>query len=255
MPDNPDAYKVLQVDPDADPEVIQAAYRRLAQKYHPDLAGDANSPEGREAMARMVAINAAWAVLRDPAKRAEFNRERAARLKAASGGSVAAGSAWDRSEAGSAAGADPRSGGGAVPGQPASRAPSGANQSTWSGRVSSAGRTGAGSGTRPSDSGPAGGGQMGERTTGEAPIDTGAWARAAPAAPGRPTGSVLNFGRYSGWSVGQIAAVDPEYLEWLFRAPIGRPYSDELDRVLRKLGRVAAAEVTDKERRGLFRRK
>ena len=33
-----DPYKVLQVDPEAEDEVIQAAYRRLARKYHPDLA-------------------------------------------------------------------------------------------------------------------------------------------------------------------------------------------------------------------------
>ena len=29
-------YKILQIDPSAEPEVVQAAYRRLAQKYHPD---------------------------------------------------------------------------------------------------------------------------------------------------------------------------------------------------------------------------
>jgi DnaJ-class molecular chaperone len=38
MPDLPDHYKVLQVDSEAEEEVIQAAYRRLAQKYHPDVA-------------------------------------------------------------------------------------------------------------------------------------------------------------------------------------------------------------------------
>ena len=31
-------YKVLQVDPEAEDEVIEAAYRRLARKYHPDVA-------------------------------------------------------------------------------------------------------------------------------------------------------------------------------------------------------------------------
>jgi DnaJ-class molecular chaperone len=38
MTDGPDPYKVLQVDSEAEDEVIQAAYRRLAQKYHPDVA-------------------------------------------------------------------------------------------------------------------------------------------------------------------------------------------------------------------------
>ena len=35
-----DHYRVLQVDPAADLEVIQAAYRVLARRYHPDLSGD-----------------------------------------------------------------------------------------------------------------------------------------------------------------------------------------------------------------------
>src|SRR3954454_4366912 len=60
-------YKVLQVDPEAEDEVIQAAYRRLAQKYHPDIAGP-------EAASRMTAINAAWELLRDPARRAAHDR-------------------------------------------------------------------------------------------------------------------------------------------------------------------------------------
>src|SRR6267378_5333216 len=71
MADPPDPYKVLQVDPEADPEVIQAAYRRLAQKYHPDLAADG------DAARRMVAINDAWAILRDPETRAALDRRRA----------------------------------------------------------------------------------------------------------------------------------------------------------------------------------
>ena len=46
MPEPVDAYKVLQVDPEAEDEVIQAAYRRLARKYHPDLAEVAEAPPG-----------------------------------------------------------------------------------------------------------------------------------------------------------------------------------------------------------------
>src|SRR5512146_2742760 len=68
MPDEVDAYKVLQVDPEAEGEVIQAAYRRLARKYHPDLAA------GPEAAGRMAAINAAGALLGTPAARAAYDR-------------------------------------------------------------------------------------------------------------------------------------------------------------------------------------
>ena len=78
---------------------------------------------------------------------------------------------------------------------------------------------------------------------------------AAGPPPGRPSGSVLNFGRYAGWSIGEIGRRDLEYLEWLDRAPIGRQYRDEIDGILRKTGRrrTAAAEASD--RRGLFRRR
>ena len=65
-----DYYKILQVDPSADPEVITAAYRRLAVKYHPDT----NSAP--DALQRMQKINEAYAILSDPAQRAIYDRSR-----------------------------------------------------------------------------------------------------------------------------------------------------------------------------------
>src|SRR5262249_17488865 len=38
-------YQVLQVDPDADPDVIEAAFKRLALKYHPDRSPAADAAE------------------------------------------------------------------------------------------------------------------------------------------------------------------------------------------------------------------
>lgn len=55
-------------------------------------------------------------------------------------------------------------------------------------------------------------------------------------APGRPAGSVLSFGRHIGWSIGEIARVDPGYLIWLEEHRQGRPYLDEIDRTLRATG-------------------
>jgi hypothetical protein len=62
-------YQVLQVDPQAEPEIIEATYRRLAKKYHPDVA------TSRDAGERMKEINAAYAVLRDPLQRMAYDRE------------------------------------------------------------------------------------------------------------------------------------------------------------------------------------
>lgn len=66
-----DYYAVLQVDPRADTEVIEAAYRRLSRKYHPDVSGDPGA--GR----RMRDLNEAYEVLGDPKRRAAYDRRRA----------------------------------------------------------------------------------------------------------------------------------------------------------------------------------
>jgi hypothetical protein len=73
--------------------------------------------------------------------------------------------------------------------------------------------------------------------------------------PGNPSGTVLAFGRYAGWSLGEIARTDLDYIEWLDRMPIGRAYRDEIDGILRRAGlrRSAASEANN--RRGLFRRR
>lgn len=44
--------------------------------------------------------------------------------------------------------------------------------------------------------------------------------------------SVLDFGRYEGWSLSEIAAHDEDYLDWLGRTPAGRPFQAEIKAVL-----------------------
>jgi curved DNA-binding protein CbpA len=56
------------------------------------------------------------------------------------------------------------------------------------------------------------------------------WTGAAGRPPGRPSGSVLDFGLFAGWSLGEIARRDPGYLQWLAERPEGRPYADEIER-------------------------
>jgi curved DNA-binding protein CbpA len=131
-----DLYRVLQVDPEAEFDVIRAAHRVLAARNHPDVGGSG------EVMAR---INGAWAVLSDPAARAAYDRQR--RLRDGS-------DRWD------------------------------------------------------------------------------AYGRAARP-PAQATGTILDFGRYAGWSIPEVAQADPDFLEWLARTPNGRRYQDEIDQVLR----------------------
>jgi hypothetical protein len=58
----------LGVDPDAPDEVVQAAYRALAAKYHPD-----KNPSDVDAALKLQRINAAFRVLGDPEKRRQYD--------------------------------------------------------------------------------------------------------------------------------------------------------------------------------------
>src|SRR3954467_10804916 len=65
--DTPDNYySILGVPIDADSETIKRAYRQLARRYHPHLAG----PEGAVQMKR---INRAYDVLSDAEKRLNYD--------------------------------------------------------------------------------------------------------------------------------------------------------------------------------------
>jgi curved DNA-binding protein CbpA len=150
-----DAYVVLGVPRDADDETIATAYRTLARRFHPDIAGD-------EATRQMMRINAA------------FDQIRTVDLRLA----------YDDLEPS----IDDRPGPGADGGEAIRRRPE---------------RDGTGGAGPP---------------------------------PGRPSGSVLPFGRHIGWSLGEIERVDPGYLLWLSERPEARPYRDELDAILERLG-------------------
>ena len=156
-----DPYKVLQVDPGAEPEVIRAAYRALALKYHPDVSTGSQD--------RMAALNHAWGILRDAQARAAYDQARADAQR-----------------------------------KPEVRQP-------------------------------------------EVSYEMRAPMPATP--PGKPSGSVLDFGRYAGWSLGQIATGDPEYLEWLARTPIGRSFHAEIRDLLATRAAAAAAAIATAERR------
>ncbi len=62
-------YQLLQVDSAASIEVIEAAYRRLAKVYHPDLNSSPNAAK------TMQELNQAYAVLRDAIKRRDYDEK------------------------------------------------------------------------------------------------------------------------------------------------------------------------------------
>jgi hypothetical protein len=64
-----DYYKILQVYPSAELDIIEAAYRRLARKYHPDVNKDPSAEE------RMKKINTAYEILSNPDKRRQYDPE------------------------------------------------------------------------------------------------------------------------------------------------------------------------------------
>jgi curved DNA-binding protein CbpA len=141
-----DPYEVLQVHRRADQDVIHAAYRVLARKYHPDFGGDD---------IKMAALTEAWAILGNPDRRTAYDAEAARRYTRRA--------------------TDPKA--------PAAPKPQ-ANQG---------------------------------------------YGRAATAAG---SGTVIDFGRYAGWTIGSLVGHDPEYLEWLARTPIGRRLTGEIQEAL-----------------------
>jgi curved DNA-binding protein CbpA len=147
-------YRILQVDPDADPDVIAAAYRALATRLHPDR--DFSGVDEY----RMTELNRAYAVLRDPDQR----------------------HAYDRSLEGADARYDKR-----VP---------------------------MGPGPVPASAG----GSLSRRI--HAPDPDGL------------EGIRLDFGRYEGWSLGDLLRTDPDYLRWLSRHSSGIRYRGAILRLL-----------------------
>jgi curved DNA-binding protein CbpA len=168
-----DPYAVVGVPVHASTDAVAAACRDLARRHHPDV-----SPEP-DAQAHMAAINEACSILRNPARRAAWDRINLRILDRAGG-------------------------------QPADGTPT---PSPDDGRA----------GMPPASTGPV------------------AWRRgpfgegAAGPPPGPRRGSVLTFGRHIGWSLGEVARVDPGYLVWLRDREEGEPYRVEIAQTLRAM--------------------
>ena len=64
------AYAVLQVSPQADAEIIRAAYRNLMQRYHPD-----RNPGDLQAAEMAVRVSQAYEILSNPEKKAAYDAQ------------------------------------------------------------------------------------------------------------------------------------------------------------------------------------
>lgn len=191
-----DPYAILGVARGSGDAAIATAYRTLARRFHPDIAGEG-------ATVRMMLINAAFDAIRTHARRIAFDGLEP----------------WQATP-----GRDDRDQHSSFPGE---APPTSASAGTGRPHSPLRGRSG--------------------------PPRDGTGGAGPP--PGRPSGSVLGFGRHVGWSIGEIARVDPGYLQWLSERREGRPYLDEIEATLRRIGFLHERGTTAPERRrGVFRR-
>ena len=63
-----DYYNIMALERDASQDEIRRAYRKLARKYHPDVSKEADAEE------RFKELGEAYAVLKDPEKRAAYDQ-------------------------------------------------------------------------------------------------------------------------------------------------------------------------------------
>ncbi|OSZ72295.1 molecular chaperone DnaJ [Sphingomonas sp. IBVSS1] len=85
-----DYYELLEVERGADEAALKSAYRRLAMKFHPD-----RNPGDAAAEQKFKAINEAYDVLKDPQKRAAYDRFGHAAFRQGGGGGGFGGGAQD----------------------------------------------------------------------------------------------------------------------------------------------------------------
>ena len=240
-----DPYRVLDVQPDAGDDAIKRRWRELAREHHPDRSAGDTEATGRQTE-RMARINAAYDLLRDPERRSRFD-------------SSAEGRRSHR-----AAGTRPKHGGGlrfddAEPGQPWTEGgppppprtrPVTArfdtsdlfytrNATTSEGPVPLRGQTPLSSRYRRGD------GDDLRASKPNGPVLSRAGGSRMPL----PTleesiGTELEFGKFRGHTLGQVADFEPTYIDW-----IASTITRDRDLVMR--ARVVQAEM---DRRGVTRR-
>lgn len=228
-----DPYRVLGVPHDSPPEEIKRRWRELAREHHPDrAAGDATAQE--RLTVRMARINAAYDALRDPIRRARYD---------------ASPHAWRAREAERSAGTasgmhhdGPGPGPGGPPPPPPTR-PVTARFDTSAAFVRRNATTG--------EPRPLRGPGPRDRRGSVEPRDLRASTPTGPVRRRRgsprigwPTleearATILEFGRFHGATLGEVAGREPTYIDW-----IARTITRDRDLVIR--ARVIAADLDER---------
>ncbi len=208
-----DPYAALDVRHDASDVHIKRRWRELAREHHPDrAAGDADA--AASLTARMARINAAYDVLRDPARRAAYDSSPAGRRARAESGAAGGGAVYEERDAF----AGERGG----PPPPPKTTPVTARFDTSAGMRPRNTRTGVPPstmrGTHPRARRDLPGEPDLRASTPTGPVHRRTGSRAEP----MPTlqearETTLNFGRFHGYTLGEVELLEPSYIDWVAR--------------------------------------
>jgi curved DNA-binding protein CbpA len=228
-----DPYAALEIRHDASDAQIKRRWRELAREHHPDrAAGD--SDEQARLTARMARINAAYDVLRDPIRRGAYDTSPQGRRARAESGATR----FEFDEDGT----QPERGG--PPPPPRTRPVTARFDTTASFRPRNA-RTGATQAYARSHAPRARRDSAVEAelraSTPTGPVHKRRSGRAQPV----PTlqearETMLNFGRFHGYTLGEVELLEPSYIDW-----VARTITRDRDLVIK--ARVIQAELDERE--------
>jgi curved DNA-binding protein CbpA len=231
-----DPYAVLDVERTASTATIKRRWRELAREHHPDRATE-HDADAEARTTRMARINAAYDLLRDPVRRAKYDASPQGRRAATSHGG--------ESDARRATGTEREQPYGPPP-PPRTRPVTARYDTTAAFRPRNTTTTDGRPilrGHPPRDRRSSGGPDL------RASQPTGPVQRRSSSARTRmPTleearDTLLEFGRYHGWTLGAVAEREPTYVDW-----IARTITRDRDLVIR--ARVVQADL---DQRGVER--
>ena len=206
-----DPYTELELRHDSTNTQIKRRWRELAREHHPDRAAG-NREETTRLTARMARINAAYDLLRDPGRRAAYDSSAAGRRARAAEGTGA-----DRVEFDDGVSSDGRRGG--PPPPPRTPPVTARFDTTTAFRPRNARLTQAstlrGHPPRPRHR-PEERDLRASTPTGPVERRRGQRAELMPTLQ-EARETALNFGKYHGYTLGEVELLDPAYIDWIAR--------------------------------------